>query len=75
MSSKKKFLIDEINLQDAWRLFKILSEFVDWLSSTLGLAETPPGAGDWERRPELEAAARYRTKTAPVASRASLSAA
>ncbi len=39
MSSKKRFLIDEINLQDSWRLFKILSEFVEGFDS---LASIPP---------------------------------
>lgn len=39
MSSKKRFLIDEINLQDSWRLFRILSEFVEGFDS---LASIPP---------------------------------
>lgn len=39
MNPKKRYLIDEINLQDAWRLFKILSEFVEGFDS---LASIPP---------------------------------
>ncbi len=29
MSKNERYLIDEFNLQDAWRLFKILAEFVE----------------------------------------------
>jgi uncharacterized protein (TIGR00730 family) len=29
MERRKQYLIDEINLKDAWRLFRILSEFVE----------------------------------------------
>ncbi|MCK4236201.1 MAG: TIGR00730 family Rossman fold protein, partial [Candidatus Krumholzibacteria bacterium] len=29
MNKERKYLIDEINLEDAWRLFKILAEFVE----------------------------------------------
>jgi len=29
MEAQKKYLIDEINLQDAWRLLRILAEFVE----------------------------------------------
>ena len=55
MDSERRYLIDEINLQDAWRLFKILSEFVEGFDT---LAAVPPavtffgsaraGEGDWE---------------------------
>ena len=39
MDSERKYLIDEINLQDSWRLFKILSEFVEGFDT---LAAVPP---------------------------------
>jgi len=55
MDSERRYLIDEINLQDAWRLFKILSEFVEGFDT---LAAVPPAVtffgsarvteGDWE---------------------------
>jgi uncharacterized protein (TIGR00730 family) len=55
MDSEGRYLIDEINLQDAWRLFKILSEFVEGFDT---LAAVPPAVtffgsarateGDWE---------------------------
>ena len=55
MDSERRYLIDEINLQDAWRLFKILSEFVEGFDT---LAAMPPAVtffgsarvteGDWE---------------------------
>ena len=55
MDSERRYLIDEINLQDAWRLFKILSEFVEGFDT---LATVPPAVtffgsarvteGDWE---------------------------
>jgi uncharacterized protein (TIGR00730 family) len=55
MDKDKRYLIDEINLQDAWRLFKILAEFVEGFDA---LASVPPAVtffgsaraveGDWE---------------------------
>lgn len=39
MEKNKGYLIDEINLQDAWRLFKILAEFVEGFDA---LASVPP---------------------------------
>ena len=55
MDSERRYLIDEINLQDAWRLFKILSEFVEGFDT---MAAMPPAVtffgsarvteGDWE---------------------------
>ena len=36
----KKYLIDEINLKDAWRLFRILSELVEGFDELAGI---PPG--------------------------------
>jgi len=39
MDKNKRYLIDEINLQDAWRLFKILAEFVEGFDA---LASIPP---------------------------------
>lgn len=39
MDNERKYLIDEINLQDSWRLFKILSEFVEGFDT---LAAVPP---------------------------------
>jgi uncharacterized protein (TIGR00730 family) len=54
MDTEKRYLIDEINLQDAWRLFKILAEFVEGFDT---LAAVPPAVtffgsarakeGDW----------------------------
>jgi uncharacterized protein (TIGR00730 family) len=65
MDSEKRYLIDEINLQDAWRLFKILSEFVEGFDT---LAASPPAAtffgsarakeGDWEYDSARELAAK-----------------
>ena len=39
MDKENRYLIDEINLQDSWRLFKILSEFVEGFDT---LAAVPP---------------------------------
>lgn len=39
MDNERRYLIDEINLQDSWRLFKILSEFVEGFDA---LAAMPP---------------------------------
>lgn len=39
MDKNRRYLIDEINLQDAWRLFKILAEFVEGFDA---LASIPP---------------------------------
>jgi uncharacterized protein (TIGR00730 family) len=39
MTQKNKYLIDEIDLQDAWRLFRILAEFVEGFDT---LASIPP---------------------------------
>jgi uncharacterized protein (TIGR00730 family) len=54
MDTERRYLIDEINLQDAWRLFKILAEFVEGFDT---LAAMPPAVtffgsarareGDW----------------------------
>jgi len=62
-STRKVYLIDEMNLQDAWRLFRILAEFVEGFDS---LAAIPPGvtffgsarAGedDWEYQKARELA-------------------
>lgn len=42
MDKNKQYLIDEFNLQDAWRLFKILAEFVEGFDAlaTVPLAVT-----------------------------------
>ncbi|UCF04940.1 MAG: LOG family protein, partial [bacterium] len=40
MTKKRQYLIDEINLQDAWRLFRILSELVEGFD---GLAQVDAG--------------------------------
>ena len=55
MDNDRRYLIDEINLQDSWRLFKILSEFVEGFDA---LAAVPPAVtffgsarvteGNWE---------------------------
>jgi uncharacterized protein (TIGR00730 family) len=37
MSNEKKYLIDEFNLEDSWRLFRILAEFVEGFDSMVGL--------------------------------------
>ena len=65
MDSERRYLIDEINLQDAWRLFKILSEFVEGFDT---LATVPPAVtffgsarvveGDWEYDSARELAAK-----------------
>ncbi|OQX86207.1 MAG: Rossman fold protein, TIGR00730 family [Candidatus Latescibacteria bacterium 4484_7] len=62
-ANKKVYLIDEMNLQDAWRLFRILAEFVEGFDS---LAAIPPGVtffgsarveeDDWEYRAAREIA-------------------
>jgi uncharacterized protein (TIGR00730 family) len=39
MTNERRYLIDEINLQDAWRLFRILAEFVEGFDN---LAAIPP---------------------------------
>lgn len=39
MSEEKRYFIDEINLQDAWRLWRILAELVEGFDS---LASIPP---------------------------------
>lgn len=64
-STKKVYLIDEMNLQDAWRLFRILAEFVEGFDS---LAAVPPGVtffgsarakeDDWEYKKARELAGR-----------------
>jgi uncharacterized protein (TIGR00730 family) len=37
MDTERRYLIDEINLQDAWRLFKILAEFVEGFDTLAAL--------------------------------------
>jgi len=37
--TERQYLIDEFNLQDAWRLFRILAEFVEGFD---GMASVPP---------------------------------
>jgi uncharacterized protein (TIGR00730 family) len=39
MSKSRKYLIDEFNLQDAWRLFRILAEFVEGFDN---MTNVPP---------------------------------
>jgi uncharacterized protein (TIGR00730 family) len=39
MARKKEYLIDEFNLEDAWRLFRILAEFVEGFDN---MANVPP---------------------------------
>jgi uncharacterized protein (TIGR00730 family) len=39
MTTERRYLIDEFNLQDAWRLFRILAEFVEGFDH---LASIPP---------------------------------
>ncbi len=39
MARKKKYLIDEFNLEDAWRLFRILAEFVEGFDN---MSNVPP---------------------------------
>lgn len=58
MSPKKRYLIDEINLQDAWRLFKILSEFVEGFDS---LAAIPPAVAFFGSARAKEGDAEYET--------------
>jgi len=68
MDSERRYLIDEINLQDAWRLFKILSEFVEGFDT---LAAVPPAVtffgsarvteGDWEYDSARELASKLAT--------------
>ena len=45
-----RYLIDQINPQESWRIFRIMAEFVDGIEtlSSLGLqspSSAPPGAG------------------------------
>jgi len=64
-STKKIYLIDEMNLEDAWRLFRILAEFVEGFDS---LAAIPTGItffgsarakeGDWEYETARELASK-----------------
>ncbi|MDY6861554.1 MAG: TIGR00730 family Rossman fold protein [Thermodesulfobacteriota bacterium] len=55
---EKQYLIDEINIKDSWRLFKIMAEFVDGFEtlseiypcvSIFGSARTPPGEEAYEK--------------------------
>ncbi len=39
MARRKKYLIDEFNLEDAWRLFRILAEFVEGFDN---MSNVPP---------------------------------
>jgi len=55
---EKQYLIDEINMQDSWRLFKIMAELVDGFEtlseiypcvSIFGSGRTPPGDETYEK--------------------------
>jgi uncharacterized protein (TIGR00730 family) len=67
MDSERRYLIDEINLQDSWRLFKILSEFVEGFDT---LAAVPPAvtffgsARTMEGDPEYDTARKLASKLA-----------
>jgi hypothetical protein len=62
MSNSKQYLIDDLSMQESWRLFKILSEIVDGFEtlsdigpavSVFGSARVKPGEPWYERTVEL----------------------
>ena len=64
---KKKYIIDEISSQEAWRLFRILAEFVEGFDAlaNIGPAVTFFGsARATEKEPEYEAARSLASKLA-----------
>ncbi|MCK4538871.1 MAG: TIGR00730 family Rossman fold protein [Candidatus Krumholzibacteria bacterium] len=38
MTDKKKYIIDDLNIQESWRLFRILAEFVDGFDSMVDVS-------------------------------------